>query len=161
MKQFTIILSILFCIFLSGCTQKPTVIKINNSDFDDISSTSITTGNGHQYGIINLAASDYGYCRITVEADAFTFKNNKISSNARSNKNLAVNCHWNDRYYIQSKTFQTSASISILNLHENDHKGTMQISFKLINVPHNEYLEASSYISSISEDKILSFIKKA
>lgn len=160
MKQLTITLSILLCIFLSGCTKDPKIIKINNNNFNDISSTSLTTENGRKYGIFSLESSGNGYCRITVKSDEFVSMSNTITSKSRNNKNLAINCNWNDRYYVQSKSFKSSASISLLNLKPDDHKGTLKISFKLINVPHNEYLELNDYVSIIPEDVILGFIEK-
>lgn len=149
-----LLLAVLLSMSILGCSKNSETHIIMPSDLVDFSTTSLTTQNGHDYGIINIATNKGNSCHFMLEEEQFIKNNYSLQSKWRNNSNLSVNCNWDDQYYNQSKKLKTYADISLTNEYENDKKGTLHFSFKLANAANNKYIEINNYSISLSDDLI-------
>ena len=158
MKNILLLSSTLLCTLITGCGEEFTTVNIGNQEFTDISTTSFQTQNGHEFGIINLAAPHKGFCHVTVKSDEFSSKSDKLLSQSNNEKDLSVACNWGEHYFVQSKRYKTSTKISLTNKIKGDHSGEFSLSFKLVNVESEQYLELKDLRTQLPENIILKFI---
>lgn len=158
MKKRFLILPILCCYGLSGCSKPYETITVDNNKIYDVNTTSFNPKDGGSVGVIDFETQGDNYCNITIRRDNFVEKQNELKSKNKDNPDLALMCRWDNMYFTQSKKLKTSASVSLHNYHLDNHMGTLEISLNLVNAQNKKYLKIDKLTYNISEDSIMKLI---
>ncbi|MBD9360315.1 hypothetical protein [Methylomonas fluvii] len=98
---------------------------------------------------IHFGESDTNHCSATVQRSKVK-QGYTVSSSKRSNADFSIECNWDGNYFVESSNHLTFTDFSIVTLDKKSKTASIMVSFKLLGLPSNTYLERHDVIVPIS-----------
>lgn len=137
MRKSIVSLGVSVCAILSGCSEPEAAI--NTSSIFSVSDYEYTM-NDKPAVSISFGETQSNYCSATIYR-ASVSSGYKVSSQQKSSSDIAVECNWSGKYYVQSSKHQTLATFELLSIDPQTKTAEATVSVKLVEPSSGEYFK--------------------